>query len=62
VGQATLEDVEIRVSAKFPEPLIGAEALQQSVVLIDQRSKTVAVCRCIICLATRRNGALPGKD
>jgi hypothetical protein len=45
VGQANLEDVEIRVSAKFPEPLAGAEALQQSVVLIDQRSKTVAVCR-----------------
>ncbi len=45
VGQASLEDVEIRVSAKFPEPLVGAEALQQSVVLIDQRSKTVAICR-----------------
>ncbi|WNH54408.1 pepsin/retropepsin-like aspartic protease family protein [Stenotrophomonas oahuensis] len=45
VGQANLEDVEIRVSAKFPGPLVGAEALQQSVVLIDQRSKTVAVCR-----------------
>ncbi len=45
VGQASLEDVEIRVSAKFPEPLVGAEALQQSVVLIDQRSRTVAVCR-----------------
>lgn len=45
VGQASLQDVEVRVSAKFPEPLVGAEALQQSVVLIDQRSKTVAVCR-----------------
>ncbi len=45
VGQASLEDVEIRVSAKFPEALVGAGALQQSVVLIDQRSKAVAVCR-----------------
>lgn len=45
VGQVSLKDVEARVSAKFPEPLPGAGALQQSVLLIDQRSKSVAVCR-----------------
>ena len=45
VGQASLQDLDVRVSATFPEPLVGAGALQQSVVLIDQRSKTVAVCR-----------------
>lgn len=45
VGQESVQDLEVRVSAKFPEPLVGAGALQQSVVLIDQRSKAVAVCR-----------------
>ena len=45
VGKVSLQDVEARVSAKFPEPLVGAGALQQSVLLIDQRSKRVAVCR-----------------
>jgi len=45
IGQASLQDVEVRVSARFPEPLVGAGALQQGVVLIDQRSKTVAICR-----------------
>ena len=45
VGKVSLQDVEARVSARFPEPLVGAGALQQSVLLIDQRSKSVAVCR-----------------
>lgn len=44
VGELSVSDVEVRVSAQFPELLVGAHALQQTVVLIDQRSKTVAVC------------------
>lgn len=44
VGQARLTDVEVRVSARYPELLVGAHALQQFVVLIDQRSRSVAVC------------------
>jgi predicted aspartyl protease len=45
IGQASLEDVEVRVSARYPELLVGAHALQRFVVLIDQRSRSVAVCR-----------------
>ena len=45
IGQASLEDVEVRVSAQYPELLVGAHALQSFVVLIDQRSRSVAVCR-----------------
>lgn len=44
IGGITMSDVEVRVSDKFPELLVGAGALQNSVVLIDQRSKSVAVC------------------
>ncbi|MGY0798217.1 aspartyl protease family protein [Lysobacter sp. A286] len=44
VGEVSVSDVEVRVSAQFPELLVGAHALQDAVVLIDQRSKTVAVC------------------
>ncbi|MGY1425170.1 aspartyl protease family protein [Lysobacter sp. A289] len=44
VGEVSVSDVEVRVSAQFPELLVGAHALQNAVVLIDQRSKTVAVC------------------
>lgn len=45
IGQLRLAGVEVRVSAKYPELLIGAHALQQAVVLIDQRTKAVAICR-----------------
>lgn len=45
IGEASLEDVEVRVSARYPELLVGAHALQRFVVLIDQRSRIVAVCR-----------------
>lgn len=45
VGEISASDVEVRVSAQFPELLVGAHALQDAVVLIDQRSKSVAVCR-----------------
>jgi predicted aspartyl protease len=44
VGEVSVSDVEVRVSAEFPELLVGAHALQKAVILIDQRSKTVAVC------------------
>ncbi|WP_216666936.1 MULTISPECIES: aspartyl protease family protein [Stenotrophomonas] len=45
VGQTTHALAEVRVSPKYPEVLVGARALQDAVVLIDQRSQVVAVCR-----------------
>jgi predicted aspartyl protease len=45
IGEATLSDVEVRVAEKYPELLVGAHVLQSFVVLIDQRSKSVALCR-----------------
>lgn len=45
IGGVSLSDVEVRVSERFPELLVGAHALQDAVVLIDQRSNSVAVCR-----------------
>ncbi|WP_199730913.1 aspartyl protease family protein [Luteimonas sp. 100069] len=44
MGAQTLSGIEVRVSMRFPEILIGAHALQGSVVLIDQRSRRVAIC------------------
>lgn len=44
IGEATLSDVEVRVSARYPELLVGAHALQRFVVLIDQRSNSISVC------------------
>lgn len=45
IGDASVADVEVRVSENYPELLVGAHALQRFTVLIDQRSKSVAVCR-----------------
>jgi len=45
VGGLSLSNVDVRVSQKFPELLVGAHALQDAVVLIDQRSHAVAICR-----------------
>ena len=45
VGDLRLSDVEVRVSERYPELLVGAHALQDAVVVIDQRSKAVAICR-----------------
>lgn len=45
IGNARWSDVEVRVADRYPEVLVGAHALQAYVVLIDQRSKTVALCR-----------------
>lgn len=44
IGHASLSDVEVRVSDRYPELLAGAHALQHFAILIDQRSKSVALC------------------
>lgn len=44
VGKISASDLEVRVSKEFPELLVGAHALQEAVILIDQRSRSVAVC------------------
>lgn len=44
IGGVALADVEVRVSERYPELLVGAHALQQSVLMIDQRSMRIAVC------------------
>lgn len=44
VGAASLSDVEVRVSDRYPELLAGAHALQHFAILIDQRSKRIALC------------------
>lgn len=44
IGAATLSDVEVRVSDRFPELLVGAHALQHFTLLIDQRTRRVALC------------------
>lgn len=45
VGGATLSDVDVRVSDDYPELLVGARALEDFVLMIDQRSKSVAICK-----------------
>ncbi len=44
LGAATVSDVEVRVSDSYPELLVGAHALQNTTLLIDQRSQSVALC------------------
>ncbi len=44
IGAATLADIRVRVSEKYPELLVGAHALQHFALLIDQRSAGVALC------------------
>ncbi len=44
IGDLTLTNVDVRVSDRYPELLIGAHALQSSRILIDQRSKLIRVC------------------
>lgn len=44
IGTLTLTDVEVRVPERFPAPLVGAHALQDAVVMIDPRTRRVAVC------------------
>jgi hypothetical protein len=44
IGAASLSDVEVRVSDRYPELLAGAHALRHFAILIDQRSKSIALC------------------
>jgi len=44
VGEVALRNIEARVSERYPETVVGAHALQDTIVLIDQRTKRVAVC------------------
>lgn len=45
IGEASLSNVQVRVSDRYPELLVGAHALQHFVVMIDQRSRSIALCR-----------------
>jgi predicted aspartyl protease len=44
IGGASFSDVEVRVADRYPELLVGAHALQHFVVMIDQRSRSIALC------------------
>jgi predicted aspartyl protease len=44
IGAATLSDTEVRVSDRYPELLVGAHVLQHFALLIDQRSRRIALC------------------
>lgn len=44
-GGADISNVKVRVSERFPELLVGARVLQNHKILIDQRSKRIAICR-----------------
>lgn len=44
IGAASISNVEVRVSERFPELVVGAHILQKFAVLIDQRSKSIALC------------------
>ncbi|SMF65819.1 aspartyl protease family protein [Allosphingosinicella indica] len=44
IGAAEQSNVEVRVSDRYPELLVGAHALEHFAILIDQRTKSVALC------------------
>ncbi|MGY0634790.1 aspartyl protease family protein [Luteimonas sp. A478] len=44
IGAASVRDIEVRVSDRYPELLVGAHVLQDFVVLIDQGTRAVALC------------------
>lgn len=44
IGAVSISDAEVRVSERYPELLVGAHILQKFAVLIDQRSKSIALC------------------
>ena len=44
VGALTLSDVKARVIAGFPELLLGSVALRDTRIMIDQRSRAMAIC------------------
>lgn len=43
-GGAEIANANVRVAERFPELLIGARVLQYHKILIDQRSKRIAIC------------------
>lgn len=45
LGAVSLEAAEVKVSSEYPELLVGAHALQHFTVMIDQRSKAIALCK-----------------
>lgn len=44
LGSVSASHLSVKVSDQFPEVLVGAHFLQRSILLIDQRTQTVAVC------------------
>lgn len=44
IGSSRLSGVDVRVAERFPELLVGAHILQRYAVMIDQRTKAVALC------------------
>lgn len=44
LGDISISDVEVRVSDRFPELLIGGHVLQDYRIAIDQRSQVVGIC------------------
>lgn len=44
IGGMSLSNVQVRVADRYPELLVGAHALQHFVVMIDQRSRSIALC------------------
>lgn len=44
LGAARFDDVDVRVSDRFPEVMIGARLLQRHRIAIDQRTRVVVVC------------------
>ena len=44
IGGMLLENVPVTVAADYPEVLVGAHALHDQILLIDQRHKTLAIC------------------
>lgn len=45
IGSIAISDVEVRVSDRYPELLVGAHVLQHMTIMIDQRSNSVALCQ-----------------
>ena len=44
IGLAKFSSADVRVSSRFPELLVGARALQNYALLIDQRSSRIVLC------------------
>ncbi len=44
LGDIRTSDVSVRVSDRFPELMVGSHFLQDYIILIDQRSRQVAIC------------------